>query len=56
MTFTVAMKKYFGFLPGQQLTSFSKELQALSNADRQWFYEQLNKNGIECDPPTLKAE
>lgn len=55
-SFTVAMKTYFGFLPGQQLTSFGKELQALSNADRTWFFEQLKANGIECDPPTIKAE
>ena len=46
MTFTAAIKHYFGFKPGQKLMDFRDELQALDVADRDYFKALLLTVGI----------
>lgn len=47
MTFTKALKEYFGFKPGQNLTEFMGELKALTQDDREYFKREFLKVGIE---------
>lgn len=50
-SFTIAMKEFFGYRQGEGLTHFQQELKALSNEDRQYFYDGLKAQGIDCLPP-----
>lgn len=50
-SFVSAMKEYFGFLPGQTLKEFGAELKALSDDERDYFYNGLKAVGVECSPP-----
>lgn len=54
--FSAAMKKYFGFKDGQTLSEFGAELKALSDADKSWFHAELNRIGVDCDPPVLATK
>jgi hypothetical protein len=47
MTFTKALKEYFGFKPGQNLTEFMGEIKALTIEDREYFKREFAKVGIE---------
>lgn len=47
MTFTKAVKEYFGFKPGQNLTGFMDEIKALTADDRAYFAREFAKIGIE---------
>lgn len=47
MSFVVAMRDYFGFGEGGTITSFMKELKALSENDRAYFKEGLKSVGYE---------
>ena len=47
MTITKALKEYFGFKPGQNLTEFMQEIKALSPEDRAYFVREFAKVGIE---------
>jgi hypothetical protein len=46
-TFTKAVKEYFGFKPGQNLTDFMAELKALNEEDRAYFKREFAKVGYE---------
>lgn len=46
-TFVVAMKEFFGLLPGQKLTDFMVELKALNDNDKAYFQKGLEQNGYE---------
>lgn len=41
MSFVEAMKDYFGFLPGQNMSQFFAELKVLTPDERQWFKDNL---------------
>jgi hypothetical protein len=41
MSFVEAMKDYFGFLPGQNMTQFFAELKVLTPVERDWFKQNL---------------
>ena len=47
MSYVEAMKDYFGFLPGQNMTAFFAELKALSAEDREWFKAELLSVGYQ---------
>lgn len=47
MTFAVAMKDFFGILPGQKLSNFMDELKALTVEDKTYFKVGLEQNGYE---------
>lgn len=47
MTFTKALKEYFGFKLGQNLTDFMNEIKALTPDDRAYFTREFVKVGIE---------
>lgn len=47
MTMTKALKEYFGFKPGQNLTGFMDEIKALTPDDRAYFKKEFVKVGIE---------
>jgi len=51
-SFMAAMKDFFGFLPGQNLTQFAAECKALTPADREYFTKGLIANGY----PILAGE
>ena len=55
-SFTVAMKDFFGYKPGEGLAQFQAELKALTPDDRQYFYEGLKKVGVDCLPPMVLAK
>lgn len=46
-TLTKALKEYFGFKPGQNLTEFMAELKALTLEDREYFKREFVKVGYE---------
>lgn len=46
-TFTVAMKEFFGFLPGQTLQEFGAEIKKLTQEDRDYFKAGLEQNGYQ---------
>ncbi len=46
-TLTKALKEYFGFKPGQNLTEFMAEIKALDTADREYFKREFVKVGYE---------
>lgn len=45
-TFMVAMREFFGLLPGQTSMEFGKEIVRLSKDDRAYFTAELAKVGI----------
>lgn len=47
MSFVEAMKDYFGFLSGQNMSQFFAELKVLSPAEREWFKKELATVGYE---------
>lgn len=46
MSLTKALKTYFGFKPGQNLTDFMQEVKQLSTEDREYFKREFPKVGI----------
>jgi hypothetical protein len=44
----VALKKYFGQLPGQTLSEFAAEAKQLSSEDKEGFKTMLKGEGIEA--------
>jgi hypothetical protein len=46
-TLTKALKDYFGFKPGQNLTEFMGEIKALTPEDRQYFKREFAKVGYD---------
>jgi hypothetical protein len=44
---TKALKEYFGFKPGQNLTDFMAEIKALTTEDREYFKREFAKVGYE---------
>lgn len=42
-----ALKEYFGFRPGQNLTDFMTEIKALTEEDRAYFKREFVKVGYE---------
>lgn len=50
-SFTIAMKEFFGYRPGEGLAQFQAELKALTPEDKTYFYEGLKKAGVDCLPP-----
>lgn len=55
MSFTAAMKAFFGFRPGRGAGDFMSELKALTMEEKREYRGMLVCAGIECDPPTAKA-
>jgi hypothetical protein len=49
MSFTAALKDYFGYKPGQTLTDFMKECKELTPADREYFKKEFVKVGYEIN-------
>lgn len=43
---TLALKDFFGYLPGQSLQEFGAEIKALTTADKEWFVGEFVKLGI----------
>jgi hypothetical protein len=41
MSFVAAMKKFFGYRPGEGVRDFMKELKAVDNDDKKYFYNLL---------------
>lgn len=52
-TFMTACRNYFGLLPGQKPIEFGKEMQALTQSDRDEIAAGLVKNGIDIDMQTV---
>lgn len=50
--YMTAMRTYFGLQPGQNPTSFSQEMKALTEEDTAWFRAQLPTVGYQiiADP------
>lgn len=46
-SFTKAVKDYFGYLPGQNLSGFMAEVKALDAADREYFKKLFLTVGYE---------
>lgn len=46
-TLTKALKDYFGYKPGQNLTEFMQEIKALTPDDRAYFKREFVKVGYE---------
>ncbi len=46
-TLMKALKEYFGFKPGQNLTDFMAEIKALTPEDRAYFKREFAKVGYE---------
>jgi hypothetical protein len=49
--FSIRMREYFGYRPGQGANEFAAELKALSHEDKVEFAEMLNSAGFPCAPP-----
>ncbi len=49
-TFTTAMREQFS-LPGETAMDFMKQLKALDNNDKTYFYRELQKTGTKCSLP-----
>jgi len=47
MSYVEAMKDYFGFLPGQTMSEFFRELKQLTDTDRAEFKAMLRSVGYE---------
>jgi hypothetical protein len=45
MSLAMALKDFFGFLPGQTISGFMLELKALNDADRAYFHKALKEPG-----------
>jgi DNA-directed RNA polymerase specialized sigma24 family protein len=50
-SFAVQMKEFFGLLPGQSISSFARELKALTEADKAELAALLSVAGYPCDLP-----
>jgi hypothetical protein len=48
-------KEFFGFLPGQTIADFMKELKALTPKDREELTDMLNGAGYPVLPPTATS-
>jgi hypothetical protein len=44
MTLIVALRKFYGYRKGEGLKDFSAEYKALTEADKEWFAQELTKN------------
>jgi hypothetical protein len=53
--FTVHMRRFFGFRPGDSCQEFAAELKTLSHRGRLAFAEMLNDAGYSCDAPTAAS-
>lgn len=51
MAFTARCKNFFGFLPGQSIGDFAKEIKALSDADKAEFVAAFNAMGLPTAMP-----
>ncbi len=50
MSFAAAVKDYFGFRPGENLSDFMKELKELNEKDREDLKSGLESVGYEIKP------
>jgi len=51
LSFTMAMKEFFGYKQGGTLKTFAEEIRALTMEDRIWFAKELSKEfGMTIDP------
>lgn len=50
VAFPVAMKRFFGLMPGQTVANFAAELKALTDADRAEFKTLLRGVGFDVTP------
>lgn len=55
IAFLAAMKEFFGYKPGQTLSGFKAELEALTDADREYFYAGLTADGFYLSPLTARV-
>jgi hypothetical protein len=51
-SFSVQMRNFFGFRPGDGGKEFGTELKTLSYEDKLAFAEMLNDAGFPCDQPS----
>ena len=51
-SFSMQMRDFFGYRPGQGAKDFAAELKTLSQAEKTDFAEMLNSVGFTCIPPT----
>lgn len=56
VSFMKACNEFFGLLPDQKPIQFGKEIQALTDKDREEIAAGLAKNGYNIDPETIKRK
>jgi hypothetical protein len=53
MSFTARLKDFFGYLPGQSLSDFAKEIRALTTEDKLEFHAAFNALGMPTEMPKV---